>query len=70
VAADQRLLHEDNVATIFAPLIFRHQEIKNRLLRSNLSGMFDDYIGHGGNAWLNREEKFARSGVIVPGGLV
>ena len=63
MAADQRFLHEDNVATIFAPLTFRHLEIKNRLLRSNLSGMFDDYNGHGGNARLNWEEKFARGGV-------
>ncbi len=63
MSADDRFLHEDNVAAIFAPLQFRHLEVKNRLFRSNLSGMFDDYNGHGGNARLNWEEKFAEGGV-------
>jgi 2,4-dienoyl-CoA reductase (NADPH2) len=48
---------------IFQPLRFRNLEIKNRLLRSSISGMFDDYNGHGGNARLNWEEKFARGGI-------
>jgi 2,4-dienoyl-CoA reductase (NADPH2) len=30
---------------IFQPLRFRNLEIKNRLLRSSISGMFDDYNG-------------------------
>jgi 2,4-dienoyl-CoA reductase (NADPH2) len=33
------------------------------LFRSNLSGMFDDYNGAGGNARINWEAKFARGGV-------
>ncbi|THK33762.1 NADH:flavin oxidoreductase [Ensifer sp. MPMI2T] len=55
--------HEDNAAVIFRPLKFRSLEVKNRLFRSNISGMFDEYSGHGGNARLNWEEKFARGGV-------
>lgn len=60
---DRAVLHEDNAALIFEPLKFRKLEVKNRLFRSNLSGMFDDYNGHGGNARINWEEKFARGGV-------
>lgn len=60
---DQSFLHADNAALIFEPLEFRHLEVKNRLFRSNLSGMFDDYNGHGTNARRNWEEKFARGGV-------
>ena len=63
VASDDTFLHEDNAALIFDPLKFRSLEVKNRLFRSNLSGMFDDYNGHGGHARLNWEEKFARGGV-------
>jgi 2,4-dienoyl-CoA reductase-like NADH-dependent reductase (Old Yellow Enzyme family) len=61
--SDEVFLHEDNAALIFSPLKFHHLEVKNRLFRSNLSGMFDEYNGHGGNARLNWEEKFARGGV-------
>ena len=61
--ADKTFLHEDNAALIFQPLRFRQVETKNRLFRSNLSGMFDDYNGHGGHARLNWEEKFAKGGV-------
>ncbi len=60
---DATFLHEDNAREIFRPLSLRNIEIKNRLFRSNLSGMFDDYNGHGGNARLNWEEKFARGGI-------
>lgn len=60
---DRSLLHEDHVKTLFSPLEFRSHPVKNRLFRSNLSGMFDDYNGHGGNARLNWEESFARGGV-------
>lgn len=60
---DTMFPHEDNAALIFEPLDFRHLRVKNRLFRSNLSGMFDDYNGHGGNARLNWEEKFAKGGV-------
>ena len=62
-SADATFLHEDNAELIFSPLNFRHLEVKNRLFRSNLSGMFDNYNGHGGHARLNWEEKFAKGGV-------
>lgn len=62
-AIDGSFLHEDHAKLIFSELEFRHLRVKNRLFRSNLSGMFDDYNGHGGNARLNWEEKFARGGV-------
>lgn len=62
---EKQFLHEDNAAEIFKPLKFRSslKEIKNRLLRSNISGQFDEYNGHGGNARLNWEESFAKGGV-------
>ena len=47
-SADATFLHEDNAALIFSPLKFRNLEVKNRLFRSNLSGMFDEYNGYGG----------------------
>ncbi len=62
-AMDRSFLHEDNAALIFAPLKFRHLDVKNRLFRSNLSGMFDEYNGYGGHTRLNWEEKFAKGGV-------
>jgi len=37
--------------------------VKNRIFRSSISGTFDDYNGHGTNARLNWEEKFAKGGV-------
>ena len=49
--------------TIFQPLKFRNLEIKNRLIRSNFSGRFDNYDGSGNVARINWEEKFARGGV-------
>ncbi len=55
--------HETDRRVIFSPLRFRHLEVKNRLLRSNISGTFDDYNGHGSNARLNWEEQFAKGGV-------
>lgn len=55
--------HAADRDVIFSPLKFRNGlEIKNRIFRSNLSGMFDDYNGHGGHARINWEEKFARGG--------
>lgn len=60
---DTTFPHEENAAVIFRPLRFRHLQVRNRLFRSNISGTFDDYDGHGGNARLNWEEKFARGGV-------
>ena len=48
---------------IFEPLTFRNLTIKNRVLRSNVSGRFDQYDGSGTQARINWETKFARGGV-------
>jgi 2,4-dienoyl-CoA reductase-like NADH-dependent reductase (Old Yellow Enzyme family) len=48
---------------LFEPLRFRSLTIKNRILRSNISGRFDNYDGSGTQARINWEEKFARGGV-------
>jgi 2,4-dienoyl-CoA reductase-like NADH-dependent reductase (Old Yellow Enzyme family) len=48
---------------LFEPLRFRNLEVKNRILRSNISGRFDNYDGTGTRARINWEEKFARGGV-------
>jgi 2,4-dienoyl-CoA reductase (NADPH2) len=48
---------------IFEPLRFRNLTVKNRILRSNVSGRFDNYDGSGSQARINWELKFARGGV-------
>src|SRR5688572_3989977 len=48
---------------IFEPLSFRNLTLKNRVLRSNISGRFDNYDGSGNQARINWELKFARGGV-------
>ncbi|MGH2805268.1 MAG: NADH:flavin oxidoreductase, partial [Thermoleophilaceae bacterium] len=48
---------------LFEPLRFRNLTVKNRILRSNVSGRFDNYDGSGTQARINWEEKFARGGV-------
>src|SRR6186997_1481344 len=48
---------------IFSPLTFRNLTIKNRILRSNIAGRFDNYDGTGAQARINWEVKFARNGV-------
>src|SRR5688572_21262472 len=48
---------------IFSPLSFKNLTIKNRILRSNLAGRFDNYDGTGAQPRINWEVKFARGGV-------
>jgi 2,4-dienoyl-CoA reductase-like NADH-dependent reductase (Old Yellow Enzyme family) len=48
---------------LFQPLAFRNLEVKNRLLRSNIAGRFDNYDGTGLRARINWDLKFARGGV-------
>ncbi|HYP07598.1 MAG TPA: NADH:flavin oxidoreductase [Bryobacteraceae bacterium] len=48
---------------LFEPLRFRNLIVKNRILRSNISGRFDNYDGSGNQARINWELKFARGGV-------
>ncbi|MSV31881.1 MAG: NADH:flavin oxidoreductase, partial [Bryobacterales bacterium] len=48
---------------LFQPLKFRNLELKNRLIRSNVSGRFDNYDGSGNPARINWETRFARGGV-------
>ncbi len=48
---------------IFEPLSFRSLKLKNRLIRSNISGRFDNYDGSGNPARINWETRFARGGV-------
>lgn len=45
------------------PLAFRNLTVKNRILRSNVSGRFDNYDGSGTQTRINWETKFARGGV-------
>src|SRR5438477_5383045 len=48
---------------IFTPLKFRNLTVKNRIIRSNISGRFDNYDGSGNQARINWELKFAAGGV-------
>lgn len=47
---------------IFQPLAFRNLTIKNRIIRSSVSGRFDHYNGAGTQVRINWELKFARGG--------
>ncbi len=48
---------------LFQPLQFRNLTIKNRILRSNVAGRFDNYDGSGNQGRINWEVKFASGGV-------
>ena len=48
---------------LFSPLSFRNLTIKNRILRSSVSGRLDHYDGAGTRVRINWEMKFARGGV-------
>jgi 2,4-dienoyl-CoA reductase (NADPH2) len=48
---------------IFQPLKFRNLTVKNRLFRSSISGRWDNYNGHGNQARINWETKFAKGGI-------
>ena len=48
---------------IFTPLQFRHLRMKNRVIRSSLSGRFDNFDGSGTETRIAWELKFARGGV-------
>ncbi len=50
-------------AAIFEPLQLRSLTVKNRVLRSSISGRFDNYDGSGTRTRINWELKFARGGV-------
>src|SRR4051812_44281606 len=57
------MIDQDATDILFTPLKFRNLAIKNRILRSSISGRIDNYDGSGTQARINWEEKFARGGV-------
>ena len=49
---------------IFSPIEFRTLTVKNRVLRSNVAGRFDNYDGTGAQPRINWKLKFARAGML------
>lgn len=54
-----------DAAAIFQPFKIGNLELKNRLIRSSISGRIDNYDGSGTPARVNFEERFARGGVAA-----
>lgn len=54
-----------DTAAIIQPLKIGRLELKNRLLRSSISGRIDNYDGSGTPARVNFEERFAEGGVAA-----
>jgi 2,4-dienoyl-CoA reductase (NADPH2) len=54
-----------DTAAIFQPFQLGGLTLKNRLLRSSISGRIDNYDGSGTPARVNFEERFARGGVAA-----
>jgi 2,4-dienoyl-CoA reductase (NADPH2) len=48
---------------IFTPLAFRNLVVKNRVMRSSMTGRFDNYDGSGTQVRVNWDTKFAAGGV-------
>jgi 2,4-dienoyl-CoA reductase (NADPH2) len=51
--------------TIFQPLVARNLALKNRLIRSSISGRIDNYDGSGTLARINFDRRFAEGGVAA-----
>jgi 2,4-dienoyl-CoA reductase-like NADH-dependent reductase (Old Yellow Enzyme family) len=51
------------MSVIFEPLRVRSLTIKNRTIRSSVSGRFDNYDGSGTEIRMHWDVKFAREGV-------
>jgi hypothetical protein len=60
---DVKRANPADVEAIFQPLRIGRLRIKNRLIRSSISGRIDNYDGSGSRARVNFEERFARGGV-------